>query len=322
MSGLISDSPQRNGTPVDGNGPDDADRPYTVVVDAEWNGIRLLSCREDIRRETAWSINAREHTLIVHLGGTMRELETEIEGAGATHDSPSPGDFWLVPAGTRYASRARGQFISYAEVKISPDVRVDLPGGDRCLDVLTPRSGDRDEFLYQWIVQLARLAAEPDDVSAMMCDRLQHVLRQHLFRHFRTTRGPRPSARRRPSLSADAARRVADYIRDTLGGQIALRDLAAVAGLTVHQLLIAFRASFGTTPAQYVLVERLRRGRWLLLNTGRDIASIASETGFASHSHFSAAFRRRAGISPREFRECRHLAPMDVAAGRPFPWPV
>jgi AraC family transcriptional regulator len=73
--------------------------------------------------------------------------------------------------------------------------------------------------------------------------------------------------------------------------------------LNVHQLLIAFRRNFGTTPAQYILTQRLRRARWHLLNGNADIADIAFDCGFASHSHLSAAFKRDTGITPRQFRD-------------------
>src|SRR5690606_19825512 len=99
MTGSLSNFPQRADSQPEAGWAGDAGT-FAVLAEAEWDGIRLLSCREDIRRGTEWSINAREHTLIVHLGGTMRELDTEIEGVGATHDSPSPGDLWLVPAGS------------------------------------------------------------------------------------------------------------------------------------------------------------------------------------------------------------------------------
>ena len=81
-----------------------------------------------------------------------------------------------------------------------------------------------------------------------------------------------------------------------LGVRRLLDDLAAVAGMSVHNFLRAFRKSFGTTPAQYVIDQRLRRARWLLTNTAHDIVAIALETGFSSHSHLTATMHRRHGI--------------------------
>ena len=82
-----------------------------------------MIAKEDIRRPVHWAIDKPEHTGIVHLGGVMRELDTEIEGAGSAGQPPSPGDIWLVPANWRYASQAREGVIQYAELRLAPDAR-------------------------------------------------------------------------------------------------------------------------------------------------------------------------------------------------------
>lgn len=107
------------------------------------------------------------------------------------------------------------------------------------------------------------------------------------------------------------ARRLCEYIESALDQRITLAGLATLAGMSVHRLLIAFRRNFGTTPAQYILAQRLRRARWHLLNGNADIADIALDCGFASHSHLSAAFKRDTGITPRQFREGLRMRAFD-----------
>jgi AraC family transcriptional regulator len=274
---------------------------YRVLAQAHWPGVELLLCREDIRQRTLWAIDEPRHTVIVHLGGTMRELDTEIDGVGATHVPPSPGDIWLVPAGKRYASQATGQVITYAELRISPMADVDV-GADRRVPIeeLMPRLGHRDEFLHYSVARLGRLSQQDDDVSAMMAERLQLLLRQHLYDGYRLPVAPATGP---TSLSPHTARQLSDHIESALSQRIALAELASLAGMSVHRLLIAFRRTFGTTPAQYILAQRLRRARWYLLNRNDDITDIALACGFASHSHLSAAFKRDTGITPRQFRE-------------------
>jgi AraC-like DNA-binding protein len=46
---------------------------------------------------------------------------------------------------------------------------------------------------------------------------------------------------------------------------------------------------------------RLRKGLFLLEESGLEIGDIAVQVGFASHSHFTSAFHRRFGINPSEF---------------------
>lgn len=289
---------------------------FSILAERHWPGIGFLVCCEDIRQTTTWSIGQPRHTLIVHLGGAMRTLDTRIEGIGATREPPSPGDIWLVPAGGRYVGQARGQVIRYAELRIEPGAIAELPGERTgTLDALRPCMAHRDEFLYYTVAQMARLATAEDDLAAMMAERLQWLLRQHLFRDYRLGGHARIEPARRATLDARTAQRIADHIDGMLDRRITLAELAAIAQFSVHQLLIAFRAHFGTTPAQYVLMQRLRRARWLLLNTGQEIGEIALATGFASHSHLSAAFKRQAGISPRQFREGLRTLPLGRSGG-------
>lgn len=282
---------------------------YSVLAQSHWPGVELLLCREDIRQRTLWAIDQPRHTVIVHLGGAMRELDTEIDGVGATHMPPSPGDIWLVPAGKRYASQATGQVITYAELRVSPDADVDV-GIDRRVPMegLMPRLGHRDEFLHYSVSRLGRLSQQADDLSGMMAERLQLLLRQHLYEGYRLPAAKVPGP---TTLPPRVARQLSDHIEDGLGQRVALSDLAALAGMSVHQLLVAFRRTFGTTPAQYILAQRLRRARWHLLNRDDDITDIALACGFASHSHLSAAFKRDTGITPRQFRDGLRVRPLD-----------
>lgn len=271
-----------------------------MLGEAGWDGLRFQVCRENIQQPTRWAIDDARHTLIVHLGGAMRELTTEIDGYGSTHVPPSAGDIWLVPAGMRYAGRSRGHSVTYAEFQLDRAACFEAPGGtSMALPRLRPHMGHRDPFLHGATLQLSQLLGSDDDLSAMMAERLQMLIRQHLFRGYAQAA---PSRQRPVVLAPAMARALGDYIEQRLDQPISLAQLAVIAGCSVHHLLIAFRKVFGTTPAQYILAQRLRRARWLLLHGGEDIGGIAMACGFASHSHLSAAFRRDCGISPSEFR--------------------
>jgi AraC family transcriptional regulator len=94
-------------------------------------------------------------------------------------------------------------------------------------------------------------------------------------------------------------------VRAHLDHFITLAALADLVGLSTHRLLIAFRRTFGTTPAQYVIDQRLARARWLLAHTAYDISTIAGATGFCSHSHLTTTFKRHVGVTPHVFRARR-----------------
>ena len=59
----------------------------------------------------------------------------------------------------------------------------------------------------------------------------------------------------------------------------------------------------GISPKQYLQLRQVQMSKWLLRDTHMPIATIAAATGFASHTHFTATFRRLVAKSPSGFRE-------------------
>ncbi|MFE0757272.1 helix-turn-helix domain-containing protein [Inquilinus sp. NPDC058860] len=267
------------------------------MTEGRWGAVELAVTREDIRAAASWRMREARHAVIVHLGGPMRQLETELDGVAARPGPPAAGDIWVVPAGRSYASQARGGTIRYGVLYFDPESLSALPGSD---GRIAPRFAHRDEFLYRAVERLAELIGRNDDVSELLGASLGQALSLHLVQRYRaeeTAPGPRG-----PLLSGPARERLQEHVHARLGDRITLDDLADIAGMSTHNLLVAFRQAFGTTPAQYVIAQRLRRVRWLLANSAQDITAIALETGFASHSHLTTAFRRHIGLTPRDFR--------------------
>ena len=110
------------------------------------------------------------------------------------------------------------------------------------------------------------------------------------------------SPRSRGGLPPMALRRVQEYIDQHLDDNIALETLAATAGLSLHHFARAFKASAGIPPHGYVLQQRLKKARDLLISTDSSLADIALVTGFSDQSHLARQFRQSFGISPSNFR--------------------
>jgi len=81
-----------------------------------------------------------------------------------------------------------------------------------------------------------------------------------------------------------------------------LAKLAKVANLSPFHLCHVFRQMVGTAIYDYVLQERLARTLDVILDGGHDLTAIALDAGFASHSHFTARFRRFFGCTPTALR--------------------
>ncbi|CAN7467633.1 helix-turn-helix transcriptional regulator [Phenylobacterium sp. LjRoot225] len=80
-----------------------------------------------------------------------------------------------------------------------------------------------------------------------------------------------------------------------------LSELAALCNMSVRQLTRGFRASRGCSIGDYITQSRIDTAKRLLAND-ESIKAIAGSMGFASASSFSYAFRRGAGVTPRQFR--------------------
>jgi AraC-like DNA-binding protein len=81
-----------------------------------------------------------------------------------------------------------------------------------------------------------------------------------------------------------------------------LAKLAKVANLSPFHLCHVFRQMVGTSIYDYVLQERLARTLDVIVDGGHDLTAIALDAGFASHSHFTARFRRFFGCTPTALR--------------------
>ena len=81
-----------------------------------------------------------------------------------------------------------------------------------------------------------------------------------------------------------------------------LAEIASEVGGSPIYLTQAFKQVEGMPLYRYHLRLRLARALDLIADC-EDVAALALDLGFSSHSHFSAAFRQAYGRTPSEFRE-------------------
>jgi AraC-like DNA-binding protein len=114
----------------------------------------------------------------------------------------------------------------------------------------------------------------------------------------------------------DAAKAPRSRSRDVISGivremesnpemRISMDDLVERLHLSPTGVLNAFKSATGLSPHAFQLKCSVDRAKELL-SKGEGVESVAARLGFASRQHFSATFRRFAGMSPRSWRE-RHI---------------
>jgi AraC family transcriptional regulator len=251
----------------------------------------------------------------VRCAGTCRHRSTE-ECASATHlVFPYHGVY--VRHVARQQAIADANHVLFFNAAEGYQVSHPAAGGDRSL-VVAPSEG-----LLRELVPAALLSGsgtlrfsrqqQPIDASAQsLVALLRHRLASDapdplaaetlLIELLSRSLGPRAS--REPRVGA-ARRRLVDRVKLLLLGDRSRRwtlaEIAAEIGGSPVYLTQVFQKVEGLPLYRYHL--RLRLARALeMIHEREDLAWVALETGFSSHAHFTATFRRTYGRTPSAFR--------------------
>jgi len=92
------------------------------------------------------------------------------------------------------------------------------------------------------------------------------------------------------------------FIRDHACQGIGVEDVLKVVPISRTVLERRFQKFLRRSPYEEILRLRLERVKQLLTTTDLSIAQIADQVGFSGVEYLSAMFKRKLGISPREFR--------------------
>ncbi len=87
--------------------------------------------------------------------------------------------------------------------------------------------------------------------------------------------------------------------------ELTLDAIAAQVGISVYHLCRIFRDTTGISQHQYRIRLRARRSLEIVEESRVGLTDIALESGFCTHSHFSASFRSEFGTTPSAIRTRR-----------------
>ena len=92
-----------------------------------------------------------------------------------------------------------------------------------------------------------------------------------------------------------------EYIKNNLTADLSLENLASLASFTPTYFHKLFKVSTGERLRDFVETQRIKKSVDLLISTDMTLTEISYECGFSSQSYFSYAFKRKHGVSPREY---------------------
>lgn len=113
------------------------------------------------------------------------------------------------------------------------------------------------------------------------------------------------AARRTVVPSDPRVERVLEFVDAHLAGDLSVRVLAGVAGMSPSWFARSFAEHVGSPPQRYVERQRMAVATGLLDATDRPVASVARAVGFTDPLYFSTRFRVVVGSSPSAYRD-RH----------------
>lgn len=103
--------------------------------------------------------------------------------------------------------------------------------------------------------------------------------------------------------SLDRFSDLAQWIATNLGRRITLEALARRVNLGPRQVARRFKATFGTTPADYIESLRMKEAQRRLVTSQASVKRVALSLGYRSSHVFRRAFERKFGVSPSAYRE-------------------
>ena len=93
-----------------------------------------------------------------------------------------------------------------------------------------------------------------------------------------------------------------EIILEKIDEPCSLIELARLSGINDFKLKKGFKDVFGTTVFKYLFEVRMERSKTLILEGKFTISEIAFMIGYKNPAHFTAAFKRKFGRLPSDFR--------------------
>src|SRR4051812_15810260 len=95
--------------------------------------------------------------------------------------------------------------------------------------------------------------------------------------------------------------RARDVLHAELADRPSLERLAKIAGLSRAHFAREFASTFGVAPHRYLVQQQLDHAKRALA-AGASVTEVCYALGFESLGTFSSSFRRRLGVTPREWQ--------------------
>jgi AraC family transcriptional regulator len=224
------------------------------------------------------------------------------DGKTVRHLTSSPGRFSLLGRGfeqkpVTWSGSREMLYVAIRVDQLERFMRHDLDLA--CLNV-DPQFAVRDPHVVSLVLSMRDEIQADCPTGRLYGEALSLALASYLFKRFPHEVGQ--EGRYGPALSPNQVARIQEYVRANLARDIGLSELADQLGLSPHYFSMLFKHAVGVSPHHYVLRERIREAQRLLATGRTAISDVALDLGFSDQSHFSQAFRKMTGTTPKRYQ--------------------
>lgn len=263
-----------------------------------WSDISVEQRQHFVRELIAPPL--AEHFLTFHLGQPVQLLQERDDRSH--HDIVVLGDITFMPAGQPSVWREdvpSETLYLYLQPALIQKVAEESDLSINQIELIN-NFGTRDSQIKNIALMLQAEMRSGGICGQLYVESLTNILAIHLLRNYSAQT---PQVKRYTGgLSKQKLEQALEYIHAHLA-EVSLSAIAAEVGMSQYHFSRLFKQSTGLTPHQYTIERRLETAKRLLAVTNLPITEISLSLGFASHSQFTAFFRKYTAMTPSMYRQ-------------------
>jgi AraC family transcriptional regulator len=186
------------------------------------------------------------------------------------------------------------------------DEIADDNGARRIANLVCPR-GKIDPVVQQLGSTILNAMEDPELACRLFLDHTVFALLAHFARIYGGMRIDCQPIR--GGLAPWQMRRSTEMLLARLDGAACLSQVARECQLSLSHFVRAFKQTIGKPPYRWLIEQRVKVAKDLLLHSALPMTEIASKCGFADQASFIRAFKRTADTTPGEWRRTRRCQP-------------
>lgn len=233
------------------------------------------------------------HTILVNLGDPLAisySADYQWQTFIASHDAV----ICMLPAGAHLEMKWTQPFnmlaFTFDDSFVTTHTRaLDLRARWNLTDELLATLAARAAMVTQ-----AKCFSERIYIESLAITCLEQIAREH-----RTVREEPEKGK----LSPRQLLQVIAFAHDCMQLDIGLVELANLVHLSPYHFGRLFKQTIGSSPYQYLLQLRIEYAKRLIAEGAGPLGDIAYQLNFSDQAHFSNAFRKATGVSPRQYMQ-------------------